>query len=115
MDKNVSWYIEKQVERTIKNLDSRNMEGYYINNIDQLFQKLKELIPQKSIVGVGDSMTLFETGVIDFLRGGNFNFLDKYQDKPTSDEKEKYILKIFLLILLFVALMQLLKVENYII
>lgn len=95
MDKNVSWYIEKQVERTIKNLDSRNMEGYYINNIDQLFQKLKELIPQKSIVGVGDSMTLFETGVIDFLRGGNFNFLDKYQDKPTSDEKREIYIKNF--------------------
>ncbi len=38
MDKNVAWYIKKQVERTIKNLNSRNMEGYYINNIDQLLQ-----------------------------------------------------------------------------
>ncbi len=26
MDKNVAWYIKKQVERTIKNLNSRNME-----------------------------------------------------------------------------------------
>ncbi len=46
MDKNVAWYIEKQAERTIKNLNSRNMEGYYINNIYQLFKKLKELIPE---------------------------------------------------------------------
>lgn len=89
MDKNVAWYIEKQAERTIKNLNSRNMEGYYINNIDQLFEKLKELIPEGSIVGVGDSMTLFEAGVIDFLRSGNFNFLDKYQDRLTSDEKRE--------------------------
>lgn len=66
MDKNVAWYIKKQVERTIKNLNSRNMEGYYINNIDQLLQELKELLPEGSIVGVGDSMTLFQTGVIDF-------------------------------------------------
>ncbi|KOR23865.1 lactate utilization protein [Clostridium sp. L74] len=95
MDKNIAWYIEKQVERTIKNLNSRNMEGYYINNIDQLLQKLKELIPENSIVGVGDSMTLFEAGVIDFLRDGNFNFLDKYQDKLTSDEKREIYIKNF--------------------
>ena len=95
MDKNVEWYIEKQAERTIKNLNSRNMEGYYINNIDQLFKKLKELIPEGSIVGVGDSMTLFEAGVIDFLRSGNFNFLDKYQDKLTSDEKREIYINNF--------------------
>ncbi|MDU7251100.1 MAG: lactate utilization protein [Clostridium sp.] len=95
MDKNVAWYIKKQAERTIKNLNSRNMEGYYINNIDQLFKKLKELIPEGSIVGVGDSMTLFEAGVIDFLRSGNFNFLDKYQDKLTSDEKREIYINNF--------------------
>ncbi|EPY2278327.1 lactate utilization protein [Clostridium sporogenes] len=95
MDRNVAWYIEKQVERTIKNLNRRNMEGYYINSIDQLFQRLKALIPKGSIVGVGDSMTLFETGVIDFLRSGNFNFLDKYQDKLTSDEKREIYIKNF--------------------
>lgn len=95
MDKNVAWYIEKQTERTIKNLNSRNMEGYYINNIDQLFEKLKELIPEGSIVGVGDSMTLFEAGVIDFLRSGNFKFLDKYQDKLTSDEKREIYINNF--------------------
>lgn len=95
MDKNVAWYIEKQAERTIKNLNSRNMEGYYINNIDQLFEKLKELIPEGSIVGVGDSMTLFEAGVIDFLRSGNFKFLDKYQDKLTSDEKREIYINNF--------------------
>lgn len=36
-DKNFSWYIEKQVERTIKSLNSCNMEGDYVNNREQLF------------------------------------------------------------------------------
>lgn len=87
--------FKKQVERTIKNLNSRNMGGYYINNIDQLLQKLKELMPEGSTIGVGDSMTLFETGVIDFLRSENFNFLDKYQDRLTSDEKRDIYIKNF--------------------
>ena len=95
MDKNVAWYIEKQVERTIKNLNSSNMEGYYVNNREQLFQYLKEFIAEGSTVGVGDSMTLFETNIIDFLRDGSFNFLDKYEEKLTKDEKREIYIKNF--------------------
>ena len=95
MDKNIAWYIEKQVERTIKNLNSRNMEGYYVNNREQLFQKLKEFIAEGSTVGVGDSMTLFETNIIDFLRKGSYNFLDKYEEKLTKDEKREIYIKNF--------------------
>ena len=95
MDKNIEWYIEKQVDRTIKNLSSRNMEGYYVNNREQLFQKLREFIAEGSTVGLGDSMTLFETGVIDFLRSGKFNFLDKYEDGLGSDDKRELYIKNF--------------------
>lgn len=95
MDENITWYIEKQVERTIKNLNNRNMEGYYVNNREQLFQTLKEFIVEGSTVGVGDSMTLFETNIIDFLRNGSFNFLDKYEEKLTKDEKREIYIKNF--------------------
>ena len=47
------------------------------------------------IVGVGDSMTLFEAGVIDFLRNGNFNFLDKYEENLTTDETRAIYIKNF--------------------
>lgn len=95
MDENVAWYIEKQIERTIKNLNSRNMEGYYVNTREQLFQKIKEFIVEGSTIGVGDSMTLFETKIIDFLRDGSFNFLDKYEEKLTKDEKREIYIKNF--------------------
>ncbi|WP_053955025.1 lactate utilization protein [Inediibacterium massiliense] len=95
MDKNITWYIDKQVEKTIKNLNGRNMEGYYIHNRQQLLKKLKELIDEGSTVGVGDSMTLFETGVIDFLRSGKVNFLDKYKNGLTSEEKRELYIKNF--------------------
>lgn len=95
MDKDVAWYIEKQVERTIKSLNSHNMEGHYVNNREQLFEKLKEFIAEGSTVGVGDSMTLFETNIIDFLRDGNYNFLDKYDVNLTKEEKSEIYIKNF--------------------
>lgn len=95
MDKDVSWYLDKRIQRTIGNLKKRNMEGYFVDNQEELIELLKELIPQKSLVGVGDSVTLFETGVIDFLREGDFTFLDKYTDGITSEEKKEIYIRNF--------------------
>lgn len=88
MDKNVKWYVEKRIDRTLESLKNNNMKGYYIEKREQLFDILKSLITEKSTIGVGDSITLAETGIIDFLREGNYEFLDKYREGITSEEKK---------------------------
>lgn len=91
MDNNLRWYLDKRIERTIQNLEKQKMIGIYIRNRKELFELLEDLIPDKTIVGVGDSMTLFELGVIDFIRDKNVKFLDKYSKHLTSkDKKEIY-------------------------
>ncbi|KGK87010.1 lactate utilization protein [Clostridium sp. HMP27] len=95
MDNNISWYVEKQVDRTIDNLRKHNMEGYFVKDEVELIELLKELITEDSVVGVGDSMTLFETGVIEFLRKGNYKFLDKYKENITSEEKKQIYIQNF--------------------
>jgi hypothetical protein len=95
LEENVAWYIDKKIERTIEGLRKRNMEGYVVNNEVELLELLTKLIPQNSVVGVGDSMTLFETGVIDFLRKENITFLDKYREGITSEEKRELYIKNF--------------------
>lgn len=89
MDKNVAWFLQKRVEKTIQNLAKRNMDALYVEDEIRLLEIIRELIPAGSTVGVGDSMTLFETGVIDFLRKGDFKFLDKYREGITREEKKK--------------------------
>lgn len=95
MDNNALWYREKQIERTINNLRKRNMAGFFVNDDIELKVLLKKLIAENSVVGVGDSMSLFETGVIDFLREGKFSFLDKYREGITSDEKKQIYIENF--------------------
>ncbi len=56
---------------------------------------LKELINENSVVGVGDSVTLLETGIIDFLRNGNYDFLDKYREGITGEEKRHLYIRNF--------------------
>lgn len=95
MDKSISWFIDKQVENVLKALEKNNMKGIFVKNEDELLKVLSELIEKNSVVGVGDSVTLQETGVLDFLRKGNYTFLDKYKEGITSEEKKRIYIQNF--------------------
>lgn len=91
MDQNVVWVNEKKIERTIKALENNNMNGYLVNNKDELLDKIQELINDGDLIGCGGSMSLFEAGIIDFLRNGKYEFLDRYEKGLTAkDLKEMY-------------------------
>lgn len=95
MDKNISWYITKQVEKVISGLEKHNMKGIFVKDEEELLEVLKSLIKQKSVVGVGDSVTLWETGILDLLRKGDYIFLDKYREGITSEEKKEIYIRNF--------------------
>lgn len=95
MDNSALCNLEKQIERTIGNLRKRNMGGFFVKDEIELKEILKELIEKNSVVGVGDSMTLFEAGVIDFLRMGNYTFLDKFREGIKSEEKKQIYIQNF--------------------
>lgn len=95
MDENILWYQEKQVEKTIKNLELHNMMGIYVEDELELLGKLSELIEEGSMIGVGDSVTLEETGVLRYLRQNKFEFLDKYKQGLIREEKRKIYIQNF--------------------
>lgn len=95
MDKNTDWVIEQRVKRTIENLEKNNMEGVYVNDEKALIEKIGTLVKDGETVSVGGSMTLFETGVIDYLRCGKFNFLDRYKEGLTHDDINEIFRKTF--------------------
>ncbi|WP_026883812.1 lactate utilization protein [Clostridium akagii] len=91
MDENIKWLKDKKLERTMENLEKHNMEAYYVQDENELIKKISEFTKEGETVAVGGSMTLFETGVIDYLKNGNFNFLDRYKDDISGEElKEVY-------------------------
>ncbi len=95
MDNISSWIVEQKVKRTMANLEKNNMEAFYVKDELEALDKVKEIIKEGEIVAVGGSMTLFETGIIDLLRDGNYKFLDRYKDSITSDELKEIYRKSF--------------------
>lgn len=89
MDKNIQLVNEKRVERVIGSLEKNNMNGYLVKSKKDLIGKIEELVKEGSLVGVGGSMTLFETGVIDYLRSGRYEFLDRYKEGLAAEDVKK--------------------------
>lgn len=84
--------MKKFVHDTIEKLNQHNIAGYYVENVNQLLQMIKSLIIEREVIGCGDSITLEETKVFEFLKNGNYIFLDKHDSKLSpADKREIYL------------------------
>lgn len=66
----------------IRGLASRNMKGYYAATVEEAVQKALELIPEGSVVNMGGSTTVRESGLVEKLKEGNWTFIDR-DEYPT--------------------------------
>ena len=86
MDNNVLWVNEKKILKTINSLKKNNINGYIVTSKEELIKKVEEIVAPKEKVSCGGSMTLFESGIIDHLRSGRYEFLDRYKEGITPSE-----------------------------
>lgn len=86
MDNNVLWVNEKKILKTIDSMKKNNINGYIVKSKEELIKKVEEIVEPKSKVSCGGSMTLFESGIIDHLRSGRYEFLDRYKEGITQNE-----------------------------
>jgi len=77
MNEYVTIRNDKLAETVIKGLESRNMKGYYAKSREEALKLALELIPEGSTVSMGGSMSVAEIGLLDAVRKGNYNFLDR--------------------------------------
>ena len=87
--------MDERIKQVLVSLQQNNMAGYFVENREELIRLLATLMKSGETVGCGDSVTLEETGVFDFVRGNNFQFYDKHQQGLTSGEKREIYLKNF--------------------
>ncbi|MDR0289823.1 MAG: LUD domain-containing protein, partial [Treponema sp.] len=76
--------MDINIDKLIGAFEKNNMAGFFVNNEVELLELLEKLMPNNSTVGCGDSVTLEQTGVFDFLRNGNYCFLDKHRNGITK-------------------------------
>ena len=80
-----SEYYLACADKIIAAMKSRQMECIYFENRKDMLEYLKAVIPAKATAAWGGSMTLYESGVIDLLRGGLCKIIDR--DKAATPEE----------------------------
>jgi hypothetical protein len=61
------WYYEQAAKRCVTALLRNNINAYYVSARDEARLRCFELIPEGATVGVGDSVTLYQIGIIKQL------------------------------------------------
>ena len=80
------WSNEMKINRTIEALKKNNINGYYAKNRDEFIKLIEDIVAEGSKVAVGGSETLSELGVLEYLRSGRYDFLDRYKAGLTPEE-----------------------------
>jgi hypothetical protein len=61
------WYFEHLAARCIQSLENRNIKGYYFQNRAETREYILNTISPEAIVGLGDSVTLHQIGIIEAM------------------------------------------------
>ena len=77
MNENIVKRNEKLAQKVIKGLESRNMKGFYAANKEEALQLALSMIPEQSTITMGGGMSVHEIGLVDALKAGNYNFIDR--------------------------------------
>ena len=97
MNENIVKRNELLAAKVIKGLESRNMSGYYAESAEEAVRIALELIPEGSSVTMGGCMSAIEIGLVDAIKGGDYNFIDRYAyDDPREGMLAGYDADVFL-------------------
>lgn len=61
----------------IKELEKRNMEGYFCETSKDAVEKVLSMIPEGSVISWGGSETIKECGLMDAIHSGKYKLLDR--------------------------------------
>jgi L-lactate utilization protein LutB len=86
MNDNIFKRNELLAQKVIKGLASRNMTGYYAASAEEAKKIALDLIPEGSSISMGGGMSVHEIGLVEALKEGNYNFIDrdKAEDKRAA-------------------------------
>ncbi len=69
-----------------KALEKNGMETFYAKTKEDVLNIVKTLIPKNATVGAGGSSTLRECGILELLKTGDYNYLDRHKEGLTRKE-----------------------------
>ena len=76
------------LEKTIEALKSNRMDVHYVQTAEEAKALALSMIPEGATCVNGGSVTLSETGIIDAIKNGNYNYIDRSLPGLTQEQKD---------------------------
>ena len=93
MDKNKYEVIKIKMLRTAEALKKNNFYCKCAENREEALEIVKSLINEGDSVSVGGSVTLSELGILEMLKDGPYNYLDRYEKGLSRAQMEEIYVK----------------------
>lgn len=77
------------MQSVAKALINNNMTAYCVETKKDALNLVKDLLKKGQSVAVGGSATLDEVGVLNLLKNGDYNFIDRYEKGISPEESKK--------------------------
>ncbi len=76
-------------QKVIREFGNHNIQGFYCETKEEALKKALEMVPEKSTVSWGGSVTLHEIGLIEALKKGGYNVLDASDRSKGGTEMQR--------------------------
>lgn len=83
------------INKVIPNLQKNRMQAFYVEKKEDVIPQIAQLIKEGDIVANGGSESLKACGVIDYLRSGQFQYLDRGVQGLTQEQIRQVYLQSF--------------------
>lgn len=78
------------VPNIIKNLAQRNIEAFYYENSNAMVEDILQKIPAGSSITWGGSESIAECGLMEAIKNGSYQLLDRTAAKTPEEKREFY-------------------------
>ncbi len=82
--------MDAQIEKALASLKSRHIPGMFAENFEEAREKIMALIPTEAAVGIGDSTSLRQLGVLSALRERGIKILNSFEPKRDDMDVEDF-------------------------
>lgn len=89
-------FRDKRAAKTVEALKKNNMDAYYVHSSKEALELVESMLVPNSVVTMGGSVTLNETGIEALLKSGKYEFLDRAKPGITPEESHAVMRQAFL-------------------
>ena len=80
----------EMLNKTADALKKNNMQAFVAQDCRQAVNLVKDLMAEGATISCGGSVSLAESGVLDLMKNGSYNFLDRSKCETREETEELY-------------------------